>query len=215
MIYQHQAENNNSVSLLWRLLLIALVMRATFAKAAQVDGNDEDTAIVQGCQDQLDLILHTDGNETSAAKLTEWYDRDLAEYSSDPQRFLRKRSELCGRNFVGLGGRVILGDYEDVQSLVLEQPQQTRGWYLGRARLAKNRLPPSFLIALNDGEQHTVLRRFLWTEVVVPAQERLTQEQSDGCLLCFHHYYTNASRCQRLHCRDDWLRAVSPPQQPK
>ena len=36
------------------------------------------------------------------------------------------------------------------------------------------------MIALNDGEQHTVLRRFLWTEVVIPAQERLTQEQSDG-----------------------------------
>ncbi|KAG7343646.1 cytochrome P450 [Nitzschia inconspicua] len=145
-----------------------------------------DANVARICKEQEQLLRNgvTLENDTTGV-LSTLYAQDLVQYIANPSKFLRRRSHVCGggnRNFCSMG-RVILGDYGLVQdTLVKSDIPQTRGWYLGRAKLNPERLPPFFLLAMSDGGSdtdegrsgvHDILRKAMIDTIIVPAQQRV------------------------------------------
>ena len=128
---------------------------------------------------QLWLICHP--KCISSLVLTLFYTFDLITYSINPKKFLQNRSRILGKNFAALG-RVIIGEYEQVVSII-ESPQK-RGYFLGRARLAPNKVAQNFPLFLSDEAAggtplHATLHTHFWETLVPPVLQRINDDE-DG-----------------------------------
>lgn len=111
--------------------------------------------------------------------LSLFYSVEVSLYTlNGAKSFLTRRNELFGPNYAALG-KLIVGEHAATAGLI-EMPQQ-RGDFLGRARLVGDRLPHGFLLSLSDEEAggdglHRLLRSYLWTSLIEPAQARAAED---------------------------------------
>lgn len=160
------------------------------------DGNREDgdgcssqCIVEKSCDIQLFNLQYP--SEERGAKNDIFYLEDMSEYNKDPLSFLQHRTRDCGggkQNFASLG-KLIVGEYEDIVK-IMSMPQE-RGYFLGRARINKARVPPHFLLALSDhgtdGEAndsiHQILHNFIWFNTIEKAQARVDSDESTKAAL--------------------------------
>ncbi|KAG7371567.1 cytochrome P450 [Nitzschia inconspicua] len=157
-----------------------------------------DANVARICKEQEILLQSGVTLENdSTGVLSTLYAQDLVQYIANPTKFLRSRSHQCGggnRNFCSMG-RVVLGEYGLVQdTLVTSNTPQIRGWYLGRAKLNPERLPPYFLLAMSDSGTdteegrngvHDALRKAMIDTIIVPAQQRILESNLQSELNSF------------------------------
>ena len=127
---------------------------------------------------QLWLILHP--NCFTNLILSFLYFIDLLVYTMNPQRFLTTRSKSLGLNYASLG-KIIAGEYEECADIISKP--QSRGFYLGRARLNKRYIHKKFPLALSDQAAggtglHATLHEHVWRDLA-PYAERIIERDAE------------------------------------
>jgi len=156
------------------------------------DGNTEDgdgcspgCTVEQSCDIQLFNLQYP--TEERIAANDQYYSEDFKSYSADPLAFLEKGVKECGNggaNFASLG-KLIIGEYSDIARYM--QAPQVRGFFIGRGRTIPERLPPNFMLSLDDpgtgteqGESgiHEILHDFAWYDTIGKAQARIDSDEN-------------------------------------
>lgn len=126
---------------------------------------------------QLWLILHP--NCFTNLILSFLYFIDLLVYTINPQRFLTARSKSLGLNYASLG-KIITGEYAECADIISKP--QSRGFYLGRARLNQRYVHKKFLLSLSDQSAggtglHATLHEHVWRDLA-PYAERIIERDA-------------------------------------